>query len=473
MIKKLNILMFLLLISFVSNAEKQEVNSSYEFKLALKSNADTIVFASGIYKDFRFSIIRSGQENMPLVICSKENGYVVFVGNTHFEIQSSYVKFSGFKFNNGKRSKKEALIFVSGDNIEISNTKFENYSSVVGVWIQLNGRYNKVLNCTFLGKTSQASYINIDVPEVGGNYHLVKGNYFSRPPLGSNGGSAMRIGHGSMTKNYSYTIVEYNLFEECSGEGEVISSKSCANIFKYNTFLNCKGSLSLRQGKGSIVESNYFISNKEGKNKCGGVFVRGEDHIIINNYFSGLHPSKAGVISLGAASMPDSVRIQKRLIPRHFPITKKILIANNVFVNNKVSIFNFKLDYGTRNRIVLPDSSLIVNNIVISAISPLVEMDNGYSFNFETNYACSLLDFESDFFTKSDIEFNSTANLYTKIKKSCKRKYTSYKGFISSEMMDILDYTQKSRSPKDIQCFINKKGGLKNILSKKDVKYIY
>jgi poly(beta-D-mannuronate) lyase len=46
----------------------------------------------------------------------------------------------------------------------------------------------------------------------------------------------------------SRTVVEHNLFQECNGEIEIVSSKSCENTYRYNTFLNCEGAVTLRHG---------------------------------------------------------------------------------------------------------------------------------------------------------------------------------------------------------------------------------
>ena len=42
--------------------------------------------------------------------------------------------------------------------------------------------------------------------------------------------------------------MEQNFFDRCDGELEIISSKSCDNIYRGNTFLNCAGMLTLRHG---------------------------------------------------------------------------------------------------------------------------------------------------------------------------------------------------------------------------------
>src|SRR5205085_451321 len=64
---------------------------------------------------------------------------------------------------------------------------------------------------------------------------------------------------------------------------EIISSKSCENVYRFNTFLDCAGMLTLRHGNRCLVEGNFFLGHH--KHGAGGIRVIGEDHKIINNYF--------------------------------------------------------------------------------------------------------------------------------------------------------------------------------------------
>ena len=84
----------------------------------------------------------------------------------------------------------------------------------------------------------------------------------------------------------SGTLVESNLFDRCDGEIEIISSKSCENIYRFNTFLDCAGMLTLRHGNRCRVEGNFFLGHH--KKGSGGIRIIGEDHIIINNYIEGI-----------------------------------------------------------------------------------------------------------------------------------------------------------------------------------------
>ena len=52
-----------------------------------------------------------------------------------------------------------------------------------------------------------------------------------------------------------------NLFENCNGEIEMISVKSSENIIYQNTITNCKATITLRHGQGSIIAKNKFLQS--------------------------------------------------------------------------------------------------------------------------------------------------------------------------------------------------------------------
>ena len=53
-------------------------------------------------------------------------------------------------------------------------------------------------------------------------------------------------------------VVAENLFENCDGEIELISNKSCDNVYLRNTIVGCAGALTLRHGNGYVVRENLI-----------------------------------------------------------------------------------------------------------------------------------------------------------------------------------------------------------------------
>ena len=87
-------------------------------------------------------------------------------------------------------------------------------------------------------------------------------NYFKnfKSQGGKNGAEAFQFGLSGFSLSSSNSIVEYNLFEDCAGENELISVKASAVTLRYNTIRNCPAQFTLRHGNKSLVYGNYFIN---------------------------------------------------------------------------------------------------------------------------------------------------------------------------------------------------------------------
>ena len=78
----------------------------------------------------------------------------------------------------------------------------------------------------------------------------------------------------------THSTVEYNLFVNCNGDPEIISTKSSTNTLRFNTVLTSAGVFSLRSGNGSSVYGNFFLCGGTG----GGVKINEMHHKVYNNY---------------------------------------------------------------------------------------------------------------------------------------------------------------------------------------------
>ncbi|MBV6500932.1 MAG: hypothetical protein CJBNEKGG_03422 [Prosthecobacter sp.] len=104
-----------------------------------------------------------------------------------------------------------------------------------------------------------------------------------------NGHETLRTGGNDLgaSGRSSFTIIESNLFERCSGEDEIMSLKSSDNIVRSNTLINCRGAICLRLGSRSLVSGNVIIATEDGPG-FGGVKLFGFDHQVTGNFFAGL-----------------------------------------------------------------------------------------------------------------------------------------------------------------------------------------
>jgi len=162
--------------------------------------------------------------------------------------------------------------------------------------VVLYGKNNTVEHCSFVHKESPGALLLVELSyndEVEAVGHKIKNNYFFdyayRDPDTQHSGDSetIRIGGSAYQSKNAKVTVENNYFQACDGENEIITNKSSNNIYKYNTFRKCRGSLVLRHGANAWVEGNYFLG--ENKKHSGGIRVSDSFHTIINNYFQDLN----------------------------------------------------------------------------------------------------------------------------------------------------------------------------------------
>jgi poly(beta-D-mannuronate) lyase len=160
--------------------------------------------------------------------------------------------------------------------------------------------------------------------------HVIRKNYFGpRPRLGKNGGEIIRIGDSDSSMQRAACVVEGNYFEKCDGEVECISNKSCGNVYRGNTFVECQGTLTMRHGNGCLIEGNVFLGNH--RKETGGIRIIGEDHIVKGNYLTGLEGDEArSAICLQNA-------IENSPLNGYFQV-KHAVIADNSILDCKHSI---------------------------------------------------------------------------------------------------------------------------------------
>ncbi|MDQ3439900.1 MAG: polysaccharide lyase 6 family protein, partial [Planctomycetota bacterium] len=183
-------------------------------------------------------------------------------------------------------------------------------------------------------------------------------NHFGpRPPLGANGGETMRIGYSGQQNRVSKTLVEHNLFDRCDGEVEIISSKCTDSTYRYNTFRDCEGTITLRHGGHCTVDGNFFFGKANGKS--GGIRVIGAGHTIVNNYLENVGPSTGGVIALTSAMREPK--------PVDYQHVNGALVAFNTIVN--CGLPYVRLDAGfnpEKSRDVLPKDVVVANNLFVA-----------------------------------------------------------------------------------------------------------
>lgn len=340
--------------------------TQFSSALANAVAGDEIILANGNYSAFKVRRKYGTFEN-PIIVRSQNRHGAVF--NTgQFELENTdHITFKDFKFTLSTNIKLRGTEFnrLTGNSFEFNETGLTDLD-----WISMGtagSHHNRIDHNDFKNKSTLGNFIVL----VGDNgqvsqYDLIDHNYFfNLGPRAVNEKEAIRLGDSSLSRSNGYTIVEYNLFEQCDGDPEIISIKTNDNIVRYNTFRRSKGALTARQGDRSLLYGNFFLG--ENVADTGGIRAYGKDHKIYNNYFEGLTASdttgnySAISITNGDADNSDLPGADQS---KHYR-PQRILIANNTLVNN---FSNIEIG-GSYN--LAPRDITFANNIVVGSTNPL------------------------------------------------------------------------------------------------------
>jgi hypothetical protein len=369
----------------------RNVSTVTEFKnaLAAMNPGDEIVVEDGTYNLSSLTINRSGCMMNPIVIRAKNEGGAILNGATALVLQSiHYVTIQGFAFQSV--SIGTGIKFQNSTHVRITKNRFNIIETASCNWIYIGDTYgsteplksghNKIDHNIFDGKTEAGKFIvldgNIDQQSQHDtiSYNIFKNN----GPRVANEKESIRVGVSTLTRSSGYTVIEHNLFEDCDGDPEIVSIKSCDNIVRFNTFRRCLGTLSFRQGVRNTAEGNYFFgegktgtfTNDEGVTStigCGGIRVYGLDHKVFNNYFEDLTGEKwdAALVITNGDVLNSTTSNSSHNIPEN------VEISFNTLVNNKSNI-EIGFDNGGSYP-KAPVNVLLANNIVVGNTSPLIK----------------------------------------------------------------------------------------------------
>ena len=333
---------------------------------------DVLVMADGTWKDAEILFRANGTAGAPVTLRAQTPGKVILSGASSLRFVGSHLVVDGLLFQNGFVDSGHVIAF-RGDSDEeasdcrLTNTAIIDYNPPAGTesstkWVSVYGARNRVDHCFFKGKANRDQVITVWL-NGRPNDHRIDWNYFGdRPALGKNGGEIIRIGDSKTSMEISRTTVEHNVFERCDGEAEIVSNKSCENVYRHNTFRESAGALTLRHGNNCLVESNYFLGG--GKPGSGGVRIIGEGHRVLNNYFADLGGEEFFSAIGFMACIPNSE-------PSGYLQIKKAIVAFNTVVNCRSSLY-FGIGFGSRGRELPAIDCVIANNVVVNAEMPLV-----------------------------------------------------------------------------------------------------
>jgi poly(beta-D-mannuronate) lyase len=276
------------------------VNDVVAFDAAVSAArpGDAILLEAGEWKDAALVFRGAASEAQPITLRAATPGTVKFTGDSSLRLSGNHLVVEGLWFHNCFPLKWDVVMFRE-DSKKLANDctlrdcaitqDSETKDSKERKWVSLYGVGHVVEQCHFEGKTSRGTLLVVWLPEKEGEAprHEISANYFGpRPRLGKNGGEIIRIGDSDTSMQDANCVVHGNIFEKCDGEVECISNKSCGNEYKWNTFLECQGTLTLRHGNRCLVEGNWF----DGRHRkfTGGIRIIGEGHVVQGNYLQRL-----------------------------------------------------------------------------------------------------------------------------------------------------------------------------------------
>ncbi|MFP3903654.1 MAG: polysaccharide lyase 6 family protein, partial [Armatimonadota bacterium] len=281
-------------------AAEHLVSDAEELAAAIEAVApgDEIIMADGTWTDTVVSFETNGTPDAPVTLRAQTPGQVILTGSSCAAVRGDNLIISGLVFKDGSPPvsretgsliRHRSILSIGGSNNRVTDCAFVDYNSNeegrVYHWVAIGGRENRVDHCYFRGQTDIGNTLMADVREGRPPASQIDHNHFAgRPPLGRNGGETIRIGLSSTSVYNGHCIVENNLFEDCDGEAEIISNKSCENTYRHNTFRHSSGHLTLRHGERNVVEGNFIFG--DGKDGANGIRVINRDQRVFNNYIA-------------------------------------------------------------------------------------------------------------------------------------------------------------------------------------------
>ncbi len=365
-------------------------------------DGDVIVWKNGTYNNVNITLRSEGDVTEGIVFRAESDGGVIFTGSSTLQINSSNTTIKGFHWKDPIINSEHLVRFMTGTSnstltecvISGSNTD-ENYNRNCK-WVSLYGSGHTVKNCSFVDKKDRGALVVVWFDEGVTPSHTIKNNYFTRPVMlidpsdnePANEQECIRIGDSENSLRDGMVTVSGNYFYRCWGESaEVVSSKSCANTYSGNYFNECRGTLTMRQGNGCLVEGNYFYggpyydSDEAGHIKnMGGVRIIGEDHIVRNNHFENL----TGIGYMAALSL---VRGQENAALSGYAQVKNALVENNVF---NECVLAMHVNYGGDKMTLPVVDSTIRNNTLVST------NDDNYIVRCENTATVSTINWEGN-----------------------------------------------------------------------------
>jgi poly(beta-D-mannuronate) lyase len=368
----MRVVLCLLLCSFLSSAYAEDFYASSVAeanKLCSEAKAgDKVIMQSGIYTDAVINFQNNnGTTEKPVMFIAETGGEVSFFGNSTLSFSGKNIIVEGFTWQNGgKDLGTKSVIEIKGSYCVLRNCAIIDYNvsdfKVDNKWVSIYGEYNTVDQCLLQDKRNLGATLTVWLKDGVPAHHTISRNYFLNRINGPNEGNGLesiRIGDSKTSFTNAHCVVAFNRFENCDGEIEIISNKSCHNSYFHNTFYNNDGGLTLRHGNNCLVDGNVFDGGE--KLKSYGVRIIGEGHLVTNNYFYNL---KGAAKESFRAPLTIVNGLENTPLNGYFQV-RRAVVAGNIFANNITPNIRVGARSKREGMTIAPDTVAILNNIVL------------------------------------------------------------------------------------------------------------
>jgi poly(beta-D-mannuronate) lyase len=194
----------------------------------------TILLNDGVYSNVNIEISCKGESDKRITIKPLNPGKVVLTGSSTIKIIGSYTTLCNITMKDGGVTQE--AISINGNNNRITGFNVSYGLTDCYQMVCVNGKQNRVDHCVFRDWHKKGTWIYVSRPNKTEDYAIIDHNIFQNrvPADNSNNYCSIRIGASNSSQTSSKTTVAHNKFINCNGEIEVISNKSCDNLFYRN-----------------------------------------------------------------------------------------------------------------------------------------------------------------------------------------------------------------------------------------------
>jgi len=274
---------------------------------------DQLILTGSSWKDARFTFRGEGTQEAPIYIGAEEPDSVVLSGASSARFHGSHLVIMNLTFRNGVIAGSMRSVLALGlsreqaaDHCLVNRITIDNFNSVAPAdwktvlvnYLPVAGSGNTIANSTFAHLKNYGCIISTH--DVAGapmqQLHILNNRFIDRPRLDDDPSpyryKIIQIGWSGLFAAPAGSLIQGNLFEDCSSHVELVSIKASDIFLRANRFVRCLGGVNIRMGDRALIQDNLF--DGENKTDTGGLRVAGRDHVIVGNTFTRLRPAPGG-----------------------------------------------------------------------------------------------------------------------------------------------------------------------------------